>query len=164
MSDLPSAQRTLRTLEEYGHSRIAFWENPPRGECQEPDCSEKDAILHEKDSVQYCAHHYRVHSNRDEAYPCDHCGHRPAFRDPLARKNEMFCMDCHARQGYIPGERAMISKLVKRQGVEHPMARRIQCSVAGTTPCKGQVKQRGKIGVLCDRHVDPVKYDKARQP
>lgn len=164
MSDRPDAAPALLALEDFGRSRIAFWADPPRGQCTEPDCPEDDAILHDKGDDRYCAQHYRAHSSRDEAYPCDHCGHKPAFRDPLARKNEMFCNDCHARNGYIPGERAMIKKLETRVGVTHPLARHEQCIAKGKgTECAGEIKQRGRVGILCNKHADPVKWMKGRQ-
>jgi hypothetical protein len=157
--------QALEALHEFGQSRIAFWVDPPRGQCEwEAGCTETDAILHATDDgTELCASHYRQQSVRDTAYPCDNCGHKPAFRDPLARKNEMFCNDCHARNGYIPGERAMINKVTARVGVTHPMARHEKCILANKgTECAGEVKQRSDRGVMCNKHADPVKWLKGR--
>lgn len=155
----------VEALREWGVSRAEFWANPPRGRCEVGGCEETDAILHETDQhVMMCASHYREQSDRDRPYPCDVCGKGPAFRDPAHRQDEMKCIDCHAADGYVPGERAMVNKVAARVGVEHPMARRVQCIARGHgTECAGEIKQRGKRGVLCNKHADPVKWLKNRR-
>lgn len=154
----------VKALREWGAARAAWWENPTRGRCGRKDCPEEDCILHEaEDGVLVCADHYRRQSNRDKPYPCDTCGEGPAFRDPMHRRDEMLCMRCHNKDGYVPGERAMVTKLASRQGVEHPMARRVKCIAAGHgTDCGGEIKQRGKLGTICNKHHDPVKWLKNR--
>jgi hypothetical protein len=158
-------------LEEFGRQRAEFWRNPPRGQCEwpeEPGCREDDAILHvqvsgEHEGLEFCAGHSRQVADRNKPYPCDECGQGPAFRDPLGRKNEMKCARCHEKDGYVPGERAMVNKTTARVGVTHPLARKIKCIAAGITECGGEVKQRGKLGLICNKHHDPVKWNNRRQ-
>lgn len=151
-----------KALDEFGATRAEWWRDPPRGKCGREGCFEHDAILYTaRDGELVCAEHLRRQADRNRPYPCDNCGHEPAFRDPLERKDEMLCAKCHERNGYVPGKRAMISKIERRQGVTHSLGRKDVCIAAGKgTECRGQVKQRGRVGVVCDLHHDPVKYNK----
>jgi hypothetical protein len=152
-------------LKAFGEARAEWWKNPPRGQCSVTGCPRDDAILHETESGDLvCATHYADQADRDKGYPCDECGHTPAYRDPLHRRDEMYCNDCHARMGYVPGERAMVKKVERRVGVTHPLGRTQVCIAAGKgTECGGQKKQRSSLGILCDKHFDPVKWLKGRQ-
>jgi hypothetical protein len=160
---------TVKGLREWGARQADFWKDPPRGECQAPaGCTEENPILfesHDADGLLLCADHYRRASDVEahKSYPCDRCGAGGAFRDPAHRRDEMLCQSCHKDDGYEPTERAMVNKTAARVGAEHPMARRVKCIAAGKgTACKGEIKQRGKVGVLCTFHFDPVKYNKAK--
>lgn len=159
----------LRALEEFAEQRRLFWLDPPRGACGQPGgCALGDTlvILHTaEDGLQRCATHHTLTLNRKHGYPCDNCGTVPAFRDPAHRRDEYLCPVCHEKHdSYTPSERSMITKVQVRQGVVHSRGQKAVCIAAGRgTECHGQIKQRGKIGVLCDFHTDPVKYLKARQ-
>jgi len=158
----------LAALERYALERRAFWANPPRGQCKEDGCRETDAILYvADDEIERCAlHHARLINRRPEGgYPCDNCGEGPAFRDPEHRRDEYLCPRCHKRHdAYEPGERAMVFKTRARIGMTHSRGQKAVCIAAGQgTDCHGQIKQRGKIGVMCDFHTDPVGYTKRRQ-
>lgn len=145
---------SLEDVRRFGEGRAAFWADPPRGVCA--SCKDDGVILHGDD---LCAGCYRVQANRNLPYPCDMCGEAPAFRDPLHRRDEYLCNECHAKTGFVPGERAMITKVQARVGFTHTQGRKEPCIAAGHgTDCKGQTKPRGKLGVLCDRHADPKKY------
>lgn len=145
---------SLEDVRSFGEGRAAFWADPPRGTCT--GCGDEDVILHQGD---VCANCYRQASNRDQPYPCDRCGQGKAFRDPVHRRDEYLCQTCHLEDGYVPGERAMITRVQARVGATHSQGRREPCIAAGHgTACKGQIKPRGKLGVLCDFHSDPRKY------
>lgn len=158
----------LAALAKFAAERAEFWKNPPRGECSEDKCPEENPILYVgEDGVRRCAHHHtRLGGvDRDRAYPCDNCGEAPAFRDPAHRVDEMLCPRCHERDGYVPGERSMITRVMKRVGVTHSKGTKAVCIAAGRgTDCKGQIKPRGKLGVLCDFHADPRKFNARRAP
>lgn len=147
-------------LLDYGAARAEFWKNPPRGKCAEDGCLEESPILHTgADGLGRCATHYTARTVRQRDYPCDRCGAGPAFRDPAHRLDIMLCAECHESEGYVPGERAMVSQSAVRQGVTHSMARRVKCAAAGYgTECRGEIKQRGSRGMLCSYHADPKKY------
>ena len=153
-----NANEGLRAVRDFGDTRAAFWANPPRGQCTHKGCPETDAILHGDPPV--CAYHYRhTQADRDRPYPCDNCGEGPAFRDPADREDEYLCPRCHEKRGYVPTERAMITKTMRRVGVTHSRGQRAVCIVASAeSECHGQVKPRGKLGVLCDFHFNPKKY------
>lgn len=155
----------LAALARFAEEKRAFWANPPRGQCSEDSCPEADAVLYTaQDGVPRCATHHSRLINRKHDYPCDNCGGGPAFRDPAHRRDEYLCPRCHLEDGYEPTERAMVNKTAVRMGVRHSRGQTAVCIAAGRgTDCKGQIKQRGKVGVLCDFHADPVKYAKARQ-
>jgi hypothetical protein len=156
----------LQALERFAEEKRAFWKNPPRGRCREDGCCETNAVLYvAADEVERCATHHSRLLNRKHEYPCDNCGQGPAFRDPAHRRDEMLCPRCHAKDGYVPTERAMVNKTAVRMGVTHSRGQKAVCIAAGRgTDCHGQVKQRSNKGVLCDFHSDPVRYVKARQP
>ena len=124
----------------------------PRGDC--PHCDEKDALLYEDEDFVGCAQCYRVRARRfDRVQSCDDCGEPGAFRDPSHRRDEYFCSRCHAKRGYIPTERSMISRVMVRASDTHSQGRKAVCIAAGYgTDCSGQIKPRGKLGVLCDFH------------
>lgn len=154
-------------LREWGAARAAFWANPTRGQCEWAEgCPEDNPIIQPQedyDGKMLCAHHARQVADRHKPYPCDRCGQGSAFRDPVHRRDEMLCAACHLEDGYEPTERAMVKKLENRQGVEHPMARRVKCIAADKgTECVGEVKQRGRLGVLCNKHADPKKFNASR--
>jgi hypothetical protein len=145
-------------LLEFGRQRGEFWKNPPRGTC--PGCHAEDEVLHLQDEKLVCATCYRKKAftapAEDFTYPCDDCGGGKAFRDPLTREDIYRCHACHEKHGYIPGERAMISKIEKREGFTHSKGRRDKCIAADHgTDCQGQIKPRGKLGNLCDKHHNP---------
>lgn len=146
----------------FGETRASFWADPPRGQCTYKGCTEDNAVLF--GDPQVCAHHYRhTQAQRKKDYPCDRCGKERAFRDPANRVDEMLCADCHARNGYVPTERSMVSKVANRVSEPHSRGRTAVCIAAGRgTECHGQVKPRGKRGDLCDFHSDPVKYNKKK--
>lgn len=160
----------LAQLAEYAEARRQFWQNPPRGACGQPGgCALGDTvvILHTADDgIQRCAtHHGRLRPRKIE-YPCDNCGSGPAFRDPMHRRDEYLCADCHRKHdSYEPSERAMITKTQVRVGVTHSKGLKPLCVARGVTECKGQVKPRGALkgAVVCDRHADPRRFDTARQ-
>jgi len=156
----------LDKLAEFAEQKRLFWLNPTRGHCGRKECPDEDAILWEAaDGVMVCGFHYRQQSNRDRPYPCDECGREGAFRDPAHRRDEYKCHECHAKDGYVPGDRSMITKIAARVGAVHSQGKRDPCVAAGySTECKGQVKPRGKLGVLCDFHADPKKYLKRKGP
>lgn len=133
---------------------------PVRGTCSvHPE--ETDVLLYGWDrEPDKCANAYRDEAYRAEhVQKCDRCPNLYAFRDPLGRKDEFLCMSCHREDGYVPGERAMITTVAARMGVTHSQGRQDPCIAAGgPTTCKGQVKPRGKLGVLCDWHHNPKKW------
>ena len=149
-------------LLEYGKQRAAFWENPTRGRCTHADHTElpgedQDNLIIQDGLCAPCARVVAFSKPKAEfSYPCDNCGNDGAFRDPLHRKDEYLCEACHRRTGYSPGERAMVSQIEVRQGFRHSQGRKETCIAAGRgTECKGQVKPRGKNGVMCDFHNNP---------
>lgn len=155
----------LQEVRAFGKSRSEFWKNPPRGACGVEGCPEKDVILYAAPGEPIdakptmCASHYRARADRTRPYPCDNCGAEPAYRDPLHRRDEMFCQRCHEEMGYIAGERAMITKTAARVGVTHTLGRKAVCVLRGEGDCGGEVKQRGRHGEICNRHWNPKKYD-----
>jgi len=149
----------------YGEARAEFWRNPPRGEC--PVCHTEDVILHPQDEGEHeslctsCSRSRIMASktHREFTYPCDRCGGGAAFRDPLHRQDVYLCASCHEEDGYLPGERAMVSQIEKRVGYTHSRGRRDVCDAAGRgTECRGEVKPRGKSGILCTFHHNPRLY------
>lgn len=155
---------TLEELRAWGRARGAFWAAPPRGVC--PGCGEKDVILHEPEDgpPSVCSDCYRLTAVRDRMQACDVCGQGPAFRDPSHRRDEFKCLTCHAKDGYTLDDAGMLRKLVGLAGRKHSQGRSDPCvAKGGVTECHGQVKPRGRAGVMCDFHFDPVKYTKARQ-
>jgi hypothetical protein len=151
-------------LRDWVAERMAYWADPPRGECT--TCGAEDELLGQDDPR--CASCRRKTANRHQAemyYPCDRCGASSAIRDPAHRRDEYLCLDCHKREGYEPGERAMVFKAQARVGATHSMARRITCIAAGKgTDCKGEVKQRSDKGLLCNFHHDPKRYLENKAP
>jgi len=147
----------------FGAARAAFWADPPRGVC--PDCATEDVILHARDEEGLeacCADCYRRGSVRDRQQACDRCGQGPAFRNPAHRRNEMLCAPCHAEDGYVLDDASMLTKLESR--VTHPLGRTEVCiAKGGVTECKGGIKPRAGGVVMCDRHHDPVKWNRNRQ-
>lgn len=154
----------LKETRAWAAARSAFWANPPRGTC--PDCASENEILHDREDglEPACAHCYRRTSHRDRVQACDVCGGGPAFRNPEHRRDEFKCLGCHAMDGYTLDNAGMLRKLMGRPGRVHTQGRVDPCLGRGSiTPCGGQVKPRGKDGVMCDRHHDPVKYLRNRQ-
>lgn len=149
-------------LDAFGRERAAFWAGKvPRGTC--PGCGQEDAILYQSDGgvCAECVRRASVGTGvHKDGYPCDDCGEAPAFRDPLHRRDEMKCQGCHEKDGYVPGERAMVTRMASREGVTHSKGRREMCSLASgaETRCRGQVKQRGRHGLICDWHWDPKAF------
>lgn len=139
-------------LREWAEARQAYWANPPRGTCT--SCGAEDELLDEDPAR--CADCRRKTAQRHQAemfYPCDRCGAEEAFRDPAHRKDIYLCTPCHNAEGYFPAERAMITKVQARVGATHSQGRQDPCIAAGYgTACSGQIKPRGKRGVLCDFH------------
>lgn len=160
----------LRQLERFGEERRAFWADPPRGVCKDPaGCiTDLQIVYPGADEIERCAHHHTrtLRRRMEDGYPCDHCGNGPAFRDPEHRRDEYLCPDCHKKyDAYEPGERAMVNQTRVRMGVVHSQGQKAVCIAAGHgTDCHGQIKQRGKVGVLCDFHADPRGWLRARQP
>lgn len=146
----------------WGVARGAFWANPPRGTC--PECGRDGEILHDREDLTepVCADCYRVGCVRDREQACDVCGGGPAFRNPAHRRNEYKCVGCHAEDGYVLGDSAMLSKLARRSQ-PHPQGRVDACIASSVTEHKGQVKPRAGGVVMCDRHADPVKWNKERR-
>lgn len=162
MSELPGRD----AVRAFGLTRAEFWKAPPRGVCAVDACPEENPILYTRaDGLMTCAGHYRQLSVRGGSYPCDVCGAEGAFRDPLPRLDEMLCLSCHEKlRGYIPTERSMISVIEKREGFTHSQGTRAKCILADkSTDCAGQIKPRGKKGVMCDKHNDPKKWMKGVQ-
>lgn len=150
-------------LKAFGQQRAEFWRHPPRGTC--PSCHEEGVILHDReDGEPVCADCYRQTSVRDRVQACDTCGAGPAFRNPAHRRDEFKCLVCHAMDGYTLDDAGMLRKLMGRPGRKHSKGRSDPCIGKGFgTDCHGQVKPRGKLGVMCDFHHDPKKYLAARQ-
>jgi predicted RNA-binding Zn-ribbon protein involved in translation (DUF1610 family) len=163
VTDAHDGKQPPEFLLEFGRQRAAFWANPPRGTC--PECKTDDAIMHAQpegsEHDQLCAACSGVQAvmrrlSEEFQYPCDDCGAGKAFRDPLTREDIYRCRECHAKHGYVPGERALISQIETRQGFTHSQGRRDPCSAAGRgTECAGEVKPRGKLGILCAKHHNP---------
>lgn len=161
--DLPG-QAALR---EWAEERRRYWAAPPRGTCA--GCGAPDELLGSLEAADagpenatHCAECRRGLSNRraQGSYPCDQCGGPDAFRDPVHRRDELLCGRCHEKDGYFPTERAMVTRVAVRVGVTHTLGRKALCILRTVgTPCGGEVKQRSKHGLICNRHWDPVKYD-----
>lgn len=151
---------TLEELREWGRARGAFWAAPPRGTC--PGCDEENAILHEReegDGPPCCAECYKKTAVRGRMQPCDDCGEGPAFRNPAHRRDEFKCLRCHAKDGYTLDDAGMLRKLIGMAGRVHSRGRVDPCIAAGSvTRCRGQVKPRGKLGVMCQFHFSPKDY------
>lgn len=152
----------LQETRAWGAARGTFWANPPRGTCA---CGEENAILHEREEgPPCCAECYRRGAVRDREQACDSCGLGPAFRDPSHRRDEFKCLECHAKDGYTLDDAGMLRKLMGMPGRKHAQGRVEPCiAKGGVTECKGQTKPRGRLGVMCDRHHDPVKWNQNRQ-
>lgn len=125
-----------------------------RGECEK--CHRTDELLYDRfdDPTLLCAD-----CNRDRAKAagkrqeiCDEpgCGTQPAWRDPLTRKNEFFCAQCHAAHGTVFlnrwANKARESKPLRNSG--------IVCAAKNYgTDCKGELKWRTAAGmILCNFH------------
>jgi len=149
-------------LREWVERRAEYYLNPPYGPCTTEGCPNASGrVLLGQDDPR-CADCRSKSAKRHQAemfYPCDICGAEQAFRDPAHRRDEYLCVDCHKANGYEPTERGMLSKTQRRVGVTHSMGRKPVCIAAGHgTDCKGEIKQRGKRGELCNFHNDPRKY------
>lgn len=124
--------------------------------CLDPDPAFAPVLLYDFEGLLLCAECYRPRAQaRSRSYqqPCDTCGRAPAWRDPRTRKNEYLCQHCHVASGHVP-----LPPLAPR--VSAPLtSRRETCEVSDRgTPCRGQVKPRGKAGTLCDFHFNPKAF------
>lgn len=123
-----------------------------RGQCE--SCGSEDRLLYDSfdDPTLMCtdcsARRGKAAGKRLEI--CDECGTTPAWRDPITRKNEFFCRECHAKHGTVFQNRwankARVSKPLRNSG--------IKCAAKGYGhDCKGELKWRGGFNmILCNFH------------
>jgi hypothetical protein len=71
------------------------------GTCER--CQETNALVYECGEQLLCAEHSRQYAHSHPLKPyCDRCGKQEkVFRDPSHRRNEYFCMSCHADDGFL---------------------------------------------------------------
>jgi hypothetical protein len=139
----------------------------PRGLCSRmPDCDGEEHQLYRfsEDEPWLCPDHYRREAvDTKWVQACDTCGATPAFRVPGHRRNEYLCLEHHAEQGYTLDDMHMLRKLWGQAPKRHPLGRTAECIAAGHgTECRGEIKQRGKLGMMCTRHFDPQRYNRTR--
>lgn len=123
-----------------------------RGTCAR--CGEEDALLydHETDPTLMCADCSR---RRAKANPrketCDECGREGAYRDPITRRNEFFCIECHAKHGTVFQNRwSQAPRISVPLGIHDKAV----CEAADYgTECWGEIKWRGEYDkLLCNKH------------
>lgn len=83
--------------------------------------------------------------------------HGPAWRNPYTRRNEYFCVNCHATSGDgVIQNRYAGATVEPRYSKPLGVRGKAKCAAAhvpGTKQCRGEVKPRGQGGVLlCNAH------------
>jgi len=123
-----------------------------RDDCEREGCTEKDVLVYDAGEQVVCAHHRRVWAkDHPRVEECDECGATPAWRDPVTRRNEFFCAQCHARHGTVFQNRWAPSV---RNSEGLGVREKVECAAADRgTECKGEKKWRGEFKmILCNKH------------
>jgi ribosomal protein S14 len=90
--------------------------------CQ--SCGEQNSLVYAAGEQLLCADDYRKYAAANPLKPqCDRCGSESnVLRDPSHRRNEYFCMQCHAETGFAPSNsvvyRTLMELLKKDQKLE----------------------------------------------
>lgn len=109
------------------------------------DCGGVEALV-----CSWCMRsHVKEHKHEET---CDVCGGGPAWRDPLAKEDAFKCAGCHVEAGSMVQNKWSVKA---REGRVLGIHDKAKCSLAGITPCKGEVKPRGgafKQALVCNKH------------
>ncbi len=78
-------------------------------------CNEQNALVYEAGEQLLCANCSRKYAAANPRKQlCDRCGKEAnVLRDPSHRRNEYFCMQCHAETGFAPSNSVVYRTLME---------------------------------------------------